>query len=154
MYPVEIRDESPRRVVGIGHEGAYNQIGPTFMRLSAMVTERGLWPQALEFLGVYLDNPNEVPEVDLRSMAAIGVAEDLPLPDGMEQMRIAGGRYAVLRMVGPYEGLPAAYAWFFGTWLNAADEQRLAAPSLEIYRNSPDRVPPEELVTEILMPLA
>lgn len=91
MYPVEIREEAPRRVVGIGHRGPYDQIKPAFERLSDLVTERGLWPQAREVLGVYVDDPTEVPAEDLRGLAGIAVAEDLPLPEGMEQMRVAGG---------------------------------------------------------------
>lgn len=154
MYPVEIREEPPRRVVGIDHKGAYNTIGPAFMRLSDLVTERGLWPRMQEFLGVFLDDPNEVPEVDLRAMAAISVAEDLPLPEGMQQMRVAGGRYAVLRFTGAYEGLPAAWQWLYDSWLPASGEALRDAPSLEVYRSDPDKVPPEQLVTEILVPLA
>lgn len=153
MYPVEIREEGPRRVVGIGHQGAYDRIGPAFMRLSDIVTERGLWPRALEFLGVYLDDPNEVPVEDLRALAGIAVAEDLPLPEGMEQIHVAGGRYAVLRLVGPYSGLPAAWRWLYGSWLGGSGETLRDSPALEIYRNDPDKVPEAELVTEILVPL-
>jgi AraC family transcriptional regulator len=153
MYPVEIRQEAPRRVVGIGHEGAYNQIGGAFARLSALVTARDLWPEVREYLGVYLDDPYEEPEADLRSMAAIAVDEALPLPEGMQQMHLAGGRHAVLRLVGPYTELPAAYEWFFRRWLPDSGETARDAPSLEIYRNDPDRVAAADLVTEIYMPI-
>ena len=153
MYPVDLREALPRRVVGVGHQGAYNQIGPAFRRLSELVSQAGLWPQAIEFLGVYLDNSAEVPEVDLRAMAGIAVSDDLPLPEGMQQMRLAGGRVAVLRMQGPYEGLPAAWDWFYGGWLPQSGEVRRDAPSLEVYLNAPGQVAPEHLLTEIHMPL-
>lgn len=153
MYPVEVREEPARRVVGVAHEGAYHQIGGAFRRLSDIVSERGLWPQVNAFMGVYLDDPNEVPPSDLRSMAAVSVPEQMPLPDGLEQMHLAGGRHAVLRMSGPYDDLPAAYQWLYGQWLPGSGERLRDAPSLEIYLNDPGSVASAELLTEICVPV-
>ena len=83
MYQVEVAERPERRVIGVAHRGAYNQIGGAFRTLGAVASEAGLWPQALEVLGVFQDDPREVAEADLRSMAGIAVAEvvesiDLP----------------------------------------------------------------------------
>lgn len=154
MYPVENRVEPARRVVGVWHEGAYDQIGGAFHTLSGILSTRDLWPEVTAFMGVYLDDPAEVPVAELRSMAAVAVAEDLHLPEGLEQMHLAAGRHAVLRMTGPYSGLPAAYRWFYHEWLPGSGAVARAAPVLEIYLNDPSTVAPEALITEICLPVA
>lgn len=153
MYKVEIRSEPERRVVGLGHSGAYDQIGGVFRQFSAMLSAQGLWPRVIAFLGVYLDDPSDVPVEDLHSMAAAQVSEDLPLPEGMRQMRLAGGRHVVLTLVGPYQGLPAAYEWLYASWLPESGEVPRDAPVLEIYVNDPREVAEEALVTEICVPV-
>ena len=88
-------------------------------------------------------------------MAGIRVRDDLPLPAGLEQMRLPGGRYARVEVRGPYSGLPAAYQWYFDTWLPALGRARRApARASRIYVNDPGRVSPEELRTLLYLPLA
>jgi AraC family transcriptional regulator len=153
MYDVEVRDRPARRVIGLAHTGAYQEIGPTFAALSAQVTELGLWPEAQEFLGLYFDDPGEVPEDDLRALAGIAVRDDLALPDGLEQTRLTAGKYAVLSFKGPYEGLPDAWAWLYNDWLPASGERPGPGIACEVYVNSPTDVAPEDLRTDICAPL-
>jgi AraC family transcriptional regulator len=118
-----------------------------------MVGERGLQGEMREFLGVYFDDPRVVPEAELRAMAAIRVRDDLPVPEGFADAMLPGGRYARVRVRGPYSGLPAAYEWAYGTWLPGSGERQRGAPSFEIYVSDPSSVPEAELITEIYVPL-
>jgi len=68
MYDVEVVERPARRVIGVAHTGAYNEIGPTFEALGAKVSELGLWSEAQEFLGLYFDDPGEVPVEKLRTV--------------------------------------------------------------------------------------
>jgi DNA-binding transcriptional MerR regulator len=61
-------------------------------------------------------------------------------------------RAAGLTYVGPYDGLEDAYAAVF-TWLNENGCQG-SFPTREISINDPAVTPPEQLVTDILIPLA
>ncbi|HEX3379751.1 MAG TPA: GyrI-like domain-containing protein [Paraburkholderia sp.] len=67
--------------------------------------------------------------------------------------RIRGGEYAVLRHVGPYSDMRAAYEWLYGTWLVQSGREAADAPVFEEYLNSPKETAPAELVTEICLPL-
>jgi AraC family transcriptional regulator len=67
---------------------------------------------------------------------------------------IPGGRFAVTTHPGSYETLGETYTRFCGEWLPQSGLELLAAPALEFYRNSPQETPPEELLTDIYMPLA
>jgi AraC family transcriptional regulator len=154
MYQVEIVKRPARRVVGLEHRGAYSSIGGTFDRLGSALEARGLWPEAIEFLAVYFDDPGEVAESNLRAVAGIAVRKGLALPEGFAEAKLASGQHAVLTLSGPYDGLPAAWAWIYREWLPASEfDARKAAP-FEIYRNMPGEVPPAELRTEICVPVA
>ena len=76
------------------------------------------------------------------------------LPPGLEEVGLAGGRHAVLRVVGPYEGLRAAYDWIRSEGLAAAGLAYAAGPSFEVYRNDPSDTPPDALITDIFEPVA
>ena len=154
MHEVELVERPSRRVIGLPHRGAYNRIGPVFEQLAAALTERELWPEAVEFLGIYYDDPESVEERDLRSMAGIAVRDDLGLPAGLEQVRLPAGRYAVLHHRGPYSGLPDAWTWLHGEWLPKSGLAQRDGPAAEIYRNSPGQVAEAELLTDICLAIA
>ena len=151
MFTVEVRKAEARRIVGLAHKGAYPEIGQAFEKVSAIATSRGLWPNVKSMLGLYYDDP--VAEADLRSFAALEVSADMALPDGLEEMNVAKGDVAVLLFTGPYSGLKAAYDYLYGDWLPNSGREIRDAPSYEVYLNSPMDTAPEDLLTEICVPL-
>jgi AraC family transcriptional regulator len=66
---------------------------------------------------------------------------------------IAGGEYAVTVHQGPYEKLSETYAALCGQWIPAQGREIAGAPSIEIYKNDPNKTKPEKLVTEVHVPL-
>jgi AraC family transcriptional regulator len=102
---------------------------------------------------VYFDDPAAVPEADLRSLAAIAVKDEVAMPADFEQARLAAGRYAVLHHRGPYEGLPAAWAWLSAEGLPGAGLVMRDAPACEVYLNAPGTVAEAELRTDICVPV-
>jgi AraC family transcriptional regulator len=59
----------------------------------------------------------------------------------------------VVTYKGPYSGLEAAYTALFGNWLPESGEEPADAPCYELYLNSPMDTAPEDLITEICLPL-
>ncbi|MFV1592828.1 AraC family transcriptional regulator [Phaeobacter sp. JH20_36] len=153
MLPVTLRTEPGRRLAALAHKGAYSEIGRSFEAFSALCTARNLWPQMRQMIGVYLDSPDAVPDAELRSFAGASTADDSVLPEGMEEVVLPGGKTAVLTYKGPYSGIHAAYGDLFGAWLPQSQEEPADAPCYEIYLNDPHQVAPEELLTEICLPL-
>lgn len=152
MFDVTIRTEPARRLGGLSHRGSYMEIGKCFEAFSAICESRNLWPQVGAVLGIYYDNPDAVPEAELRSFAG-GAFRDGQLPDGMEEATLPGGRAAVLTFKGPYTEIKDAYDSLFGNWLPQSGEEPADAPCYEIYLNSPRDTAPEDLLTEICLPL-
>lgn len=152
MHNVTLRDEPARHLVTVPHRGPYAEIGRAFEHFSALANSRNLWPQLGPVLGVYLDAPGEMPEDQLRSYAGAEYRGD-GTPEGLEPFALAGGKAAVLTFKGPYAGLAAAYDSLFGGWLPQSGETPADQPCYEIYLNDPRATAPEELLTEIVLPL-
>ena len=68
--------------------------------------------------------------------------------------RVLGRMTDVLTHRGPYEGLGESYRWLYGVWLPASGREPRHAPPFEVYHNSPKDTPPDQLLTEIHLPLA
>ncbi|MEM7318335.1 MAG: AraC family transcriptional regulator [Pseudomonadota bacterium] len=152
MHPVKTRTEPARNVVALPHKGAYSEIGHSFEAFAAMCESRQLWPQTGAMLAIYMDIPDDVPQDQLRSFAGAEFKGDAT-PDGMQALSIPGGKTAVLTYTGPYSGIEAAYNSLFGNWLPKSGEEPADQPCYEIYLNNPRETAPEDLVTEICLPL-
>jgi AraC family transcriptional regulator len=74
------------------------------------------------------------------------------LPPSHERLTLAGGRVAVLTHRGPYGGIAAAWDALY-RWLEASGEVEADAPSYDRYLNGPEDTAPENLLTELCLPL-
>jgi AraC family transcriptional regulator len=146
---VEIKQFPEMRAAAVRHVGPYNQVSQAFQRLSAVAGPAGLFqrPGAL-MIAIYHDDPGTTPPEQLRSDAAVTLADGMPIPAGLTEQRIKGGRYACTFHVGPYEQLGDAWMRFFGEWLPASGH-RAAGTSYEVYLNTPADTPKEQLRTEM-----
>ena len=154
MYPVTIRQDPARRLAALPHKGPYFEIARAFDRLGATLSPRGLLPLGGQMVGVYYDDPAATPAADLASHAAIELPEPAPIAAPLEQLDLPGGPHAVLTYTGPYSGLPAAYDQLFRNWLPGSGRLPADCPVFEVYLNTPMDTAPEDLITEICLPLA
>ena len=154
MYSVEIKDQPPRRIAAVSHTGAYHEMGRAYDRLEAHLSAGNLWPRIRGMVGISYDDPDATPEADLRSHAGVIVADDFPMEGPLEEVHLDGGRHAILTLTGPYSGLAAAYRYLYGDWLAQSGEEAADRPSFEVYLNSPRDTAPQDLKTEICLPLA
>jgi AraC family transcriptional regulator len=151
MLDVEIRTEAARHLAAVAHTGPYPEINRAFERLYAMLSARQLLFKTGQMVAVYYDDTQSTPAAELCSHA--GVELEGPVEPPLETVVLPAGRHAVLRHVGPYAGLPAAYDQLFGIWLPASGEEPADSPAFEVYLNTPMDTAQEALVTEIHLPL-
>lgn len=142
------------RLATVTHIGPYNQISSAFERLGQVAGPAGLFsrPGAL-YLGVYHHDPDTDAPESLRSEAAVSVARDASIPSGLEEMAIAGGRYAKTTHVGGFEHLGDTWSRFIGEALPASGLVVADGPALEIYRSDMRSAPMAEWETDLLVPL-
>lgn len=142
-------------VVMLRHVGPYEELSAKFDQLWDWVSRHGV--SVTRTIGIYYDNPDFVPARQLRSAACVEVRSGFQLTerDGLplDLGTIAGGEYATVRYVGPYEDL--ARVW---SEMTAEIEGRMRRtisdnPAYEVYVNDASETAPQDLVTELFMPL-
>ena len=153
MYEVKVEDAPERRLAAMAHVGAYNGVSKSYEKVAAVFTIRDLWKHARGMVGIYYDDPSTVPEAELRSHAAVELADDVVVPDPLEEVLIRGDESAVLVMQGAYTGLREAYEWLYGQWLPQSGRMPADQPSYEVYLNSPMDTAPADLLTQVYVPL-
>lgn len=142
------------RLATVLHIGPFNQIGAAFDTLGAVAGRAGLFmhPGAL-MVATYDEDPEGKPAEELRSRAGISLPEGVPIPDGLEEQRIAGGDYACYTHVGGFELLGDVWSRFMGEALPASGYLIADGPALEIYRTDMRTTPKAEWRTDILVPV-
>ena len=141
-------------LITLPHRGAYNTIGKTFEKLTVKAATAGLLGPDSQMFAIYYDDPEIVPQADLRSAAAFTPGgTDQPIAEEFEAVTVAGGRHAVLIHEGPYSDLATSYQWLFGVWLPDSGEEAGDRPCFETYLNDPTQTAPSDLLTEIHLPL-
>lgn len=148
MNQVEIKEFGEMTVAALEHRGPYPQIGSVFAAVAEEFSKHGLWARVIgPAVGFYYDPP-DAPQP--RAHAGMIVLAG-PLPAPLETVIIAAGRYAVLRHIGPYEGLPAAWDWLYSVGLAGlvVDD----AVPFEMNPNGPMDALPADYITDICVKL-
>ncbi|MCC6987827.1 MAG: GyrI-like domain-containing protein [Acidobacteria bacterium] len=150
---VELVDRQPCRLAVVRHVGAYFAIGDAFATLGQRAGAAGLIGPDSEMIAVFHDDPDTVPVADLQSDAGFSVRDDAVLPDGLGELRLAGGKYARAVHVGPYERLADSWSQLMGEWLPESGHRIGAGGTFEKYLNTPMDTPIDQLRTEIYISL-
>ncbi len=153
MSGLELRELPEMRLAAIGHQGAYHRIGPAFERLGSVLGAADGFGDTRGLVGVYYDNPMVTPEPELRSHAG-AVWAGGAIPDGLEEVVIPAGRYAVYTHVGPYDGLAAAWQELSPEAIAELGVGWREAPALEIYLDDPGNTPEDRLRTDLCVAVA
>lgn len=154
MYPVSIQNLQPARAAGVLHVGPYQEVGKAFQRLGGVIVSRNLFSHVKGMIAVYRDVPGSRPDAELRAHAAAIIGDEFPDDiEGFEYFDLAGGKHAVMEHKGPYATLAAAYEWLYGKWLPQSGEEPQSEPPIELYVNDPTQTPPDQLRTDIRLPL-
>jgi AraC family transcriptional regulator len=150
---IEILERPALHLASVRHLGSYMSIPEAFQRLNDLVTAAGLANRDTQLIGIYHDDPSVTPQDKLRSDAAITVPPKTKLPPGLTPLVIPAGRYAHTTHSGPYAGLGDAWHHLRNEWLPRSGERLGDGMSYEIYGNTPMNAKPEDLVTDLYLPL-
>jgi AraC family transcriptional regulator len=152
-YEVRVVDRPAQRVAFLRHVGPYTEVGPTFGQLMAWAGPRGQFGPRTQILGVCHDDPKLTPADKLRYDCCINVADEVQPEGEIGVTTLEGGPHAVVTHKGPYAQLSKAYDWLYAAWLPTSGREPRNAPPFEVYLNTPQQVAPENLLTDIYLPL-
>lgn len=149
----KIVKRQPTMVAFVRHIGPYAECGEAWGKLCAWAGRRGLLGPQTVNIGISYDDPEVTPPEKIRYDACVTVDDSVEPEGEVGVQTLRGGEYAVTTHRGPYEKLAETYGWIFGKWAPKSGRVVSSAPCLEVYLNDPHRTPPDQLRTEVCVPL-
>ncbi|HLP46525.1 MAG TPA: GyrI-like domain-containing protein [Candidatus Kapabacteria bacterium] len=130
--------------------GPYNDMQNQINKFIAEFFGQGLTP-AGPSLSLYFNSPAEVKPEELRWAFGFIVSPEIAPKEPIKKMELKKQQAVVYLHKGPYTNLAKSYeiAWKFLT----DNGYRVAGPMAEKYLNNPMEVTPENLQTEIIIPV-
>lgn len=141
------------RVAFIRHVGPYDRVPLVFGRLSDWVRERQEEHTDLMLIGLPHDNPYLTPPDKLRFDCCVMIGTAIK-PEGDVGVREVGGdQYATTTHYGSFDRLAETYSWLGSQFIPSAGMKLRRSPAVEIYLNDPETTLPDQLLTDILLPV-
>ena len=150
---VEVKRLDPMRVAFMRHVGPYSECGPVWDAFLTEMGAKGWLGGEPMFIGLCHDDPTVTPDEKIRYDACLPVGESFAPEGAIGVQVIAGGRYARTTHQGPYDRFDETYARLCGQWIPRHGFLVRSAPCFQVYFNDPESTEPEELLTDIYMPL-
>ena len=131
----------------------YTKMGEILGKVAGWAGPQGLMGPNTKFISVYYTNMFYIPETTPPVDVGINVSGDIKPGEGMTIVEIGGGKYAKYVHKGPYDQLKSAWRTVMDEIKNSKTYSNADKPSFEIYLNEPGKTKPEDLITEIYMPV-
>ncbi|MDG2525824.1 GyrI-like domain-containing protein [Stenotrophomonas sp. HITSZ_GD] len=152
---VTIEEVSPFEVVVLRQRGAFEDLDRGFGRLFDWAMRAGLGERLERLVGVPLADHRDVAPREHEFDCAMAFGEGVATPPAPMALRtLGGGRHAVLRHVGPYEGLEDALDRLLREWWPDSGQRLRDAPVFHHYLDDPEQTPAPILRADLYVPLA
>jgi len=155
MEDITIVEVPPQQVVGIRKTGSYTLIPELLMQLAGYIMENKIAFAGMPTSIYHETSPECVKEANEKGTALVEVvwpvAGMVSGSGNIEVYTLPGGKMVRTVHKGPYETCEPTYLALF-SWIEKQNLQ-ISGPVREIYPNDPREVKPEEILTEILVPV-
>lgn len=147
-YDFRTKTADKMTIVYLEHTGPYDRMSDVFARIGEYAAAKELTG---DMVGIYFDDPTVVPGEKQRSQIGIAVPESTIADSGIHVLEIPEQKvvYAILR--GPYGEIANEYPYIM-QWAKKKGYS-ISGPLMEIYWEAGPDIPPEELVTEVRIPI-
>lgn len=147
-YPV-------RHLYFVGKEGPFAEIAPiVWNELFPLLKTHFTIEQMTSYLGLSMIDVSKQNQEKLIYEAGVTVESELPkVPKGMQYKKITSGHYARFILTGSYSHVWPAFREIFRTLAKSQIELRQEF-CIENYLNDPNTTPEDQLLTELLVPIA
>ncbi|OFX43549.1 MAG: hypothetical protein A2046_01485 [Bacteroidetes bacterium GWA2_30_7] len=106
-----------------------------------------------EFIGISHDDPEITDSEKLRYDACISISKEVKPEGEIGVKEIEGGKYAIFLHKGAYENFQQTYNAIYKQWLPTSGFELRNLPCFEVYLNEPKKTKPQNLKTEIYIPV-
>jgi AraC family transcriptional regulator len=153
---IRIERREPSRIAFVRHTGPYDQVGDAWQALMKWGWTKVIFGKPDSF-GLCHDDPDITPADRVRYDACLVVDVKAKPKPPVELRDLPGGAYAVTVHAGPFDKIGETYAALCARVASntiAGKRWTLAdPPSLEKYLTDPRKTKPEDLRTEVWMPV-
>jgi AraC family transcriptional regulator len=147
---VVIKDMESFSYAAMEFTGSFEKMEQSIGLFMQEFFKQGLQP-AGTLLGVYYNDPAQVKEEELKWAVGFPVAKESNVLAPLKKVETTFKKAAVYLYTGPYEKMDKAYEKIFK---HIEDKGcKVAWPCYDKYLNDPRTVKPEELKTEIIVPV-
>lgn len=154
---VSIKRQEPVRIACVRHVGPYSDVGQAWGALMKWGWTKMMFGKP-ETFGLCFDDPEVTASDKVRYEACMVVDGKAKAKGDVAVRDLPGGEFAVALHEGPYERIGETYAALFAQVsrgpINGASWRLGDPPSREKYLNDPRKTKPEDLRTEIWMPVS
>jgi AraC family transcriptional regulator len=151
---VEIITRGPQLVIALRREGhPYTDLNATFARVWAWAQGGGILDRLEGIYGIPCDDPVSVEAAQLRYDACLALGDGVSPPAPFQAVTLPPGPYARIRHRGSYGVLEDLQQRLVTGWLLGSGHEPADFPTFHHFLNDPDDTPPEQLATDILLPL-
>lgn len=155
MEDITIVEVPSQQVVGIRKSGNYTLIPELLMQLAEYIMENNIAFAGMPMFICHVTSPDAVKEANEKGTALVEVAWPVAgKVSGSGDIKVytlPGGKMVRTVHKGPYDTCEPTYLALF-SWMEKHRLQ-VAGPIREIYPNDPREVKPEDILTEILVPI-
>ena len=155
MDEVTVAQVEPKLVIGMLKHGRYQEIATMIPELFEFAVEKGIEMIDTPIFICHEMSVEEVMKAEEEGNATVEVA--IPVlekgedTDSVRFYELPGGKMAKIIHKGPYEEVGPSYEKLF-TWIEQ-NGKKVIGFTREVYLNDPREVPPEEILTEIYVPI-
>ena len=152
-FKMEIVQLDAVNCISVPHVGPYIQIDAAMGKLFGALAQGNHLGPNIQMQAMFYDDPDLVADELLQSAAYTPFPDDVAVPEGTQKLVRSAGAYAKLAYKGPYADMKEAYRWLYGVWLPNSGYEASERPCFESYLNSPVDTKPEDLRTDIFLPV-
>jgi AraC family transcriptional regulator len=145
-----IKDMESFTYAAMGFSGSFDKMEQNIGAFMQEFFKQGLKP-AGTLLGIYYNDPEQVKAEDLKWAIGFPVAKEAKVLAPLKKIDTTFKKAAVYLYTGPYEKMNIAYEKVF-KFISDSGCKALW-PCYDKYLNNPQTVKPEELQTEIIVPV-
>ena len=152
---IEVKELQPRHFMYIRNFGPYQEIDylSVFKRLYKYMISHFVRPETPDFYSVYANDPSTTQPEKLVTDLGFCVRKAVTPKGEIGYREIPAGKYLCALYKGPYPGLSDVYDTVLGKTIPEMGLRLRDEPPMECYLNDPSKVKPEDLLTEIQIPV-
>jgi AraC family transcriptional regulator len=140
---------------GLFNENIGRAFHSTFERWYEIIESEGLWGNIYRRIGVFR-NLNSISPERCHYDAGIIFNKSVGIPNYKEVgvAEVTQGKWAVFQHKGPYNTLWQTWNWIYHHWCSGSGVQLREAEPYEVYLNYKSETQPEDLLTDIYIPIS